>query len=1004
MSQDIERALTDSLLKGFENGKGGLKSFQDYISNALKGWSVKILLQPVMSPINQMAQQVSAQVSAAMQPGGGGLQNLSLSNLIGDKALGGIGSLQIGDVMGSLYPSGALQSLAESTVGGWMGLSSATGGLTQAGADLVAGSSKLIDAAGSIGSLVSVGVDAFNSIKTGQGWGKTAGSAIGTYILPGIGTAVGSMLGGLADSAFGHKGGPKSGGNANAAYDAAGNVVAREMFGGYSPSEMDSTFRTAIDSIQSQYSSLITALGGKKSALTINLGGDSDPKGTAGNRISAQIALGNVGVGAANGGDAERALWGASLYSKVSAGTGDLQQAIQEESARMLVAALKASDLPADIATAFNSIDVQNASVEQVNAALAQAQALMLVVSAFKQYDTVLPGLAALSLSAKQALVSFSGGIETLQGRLSSYYNNYFSEAEKELRVRQQVAEKLASVNIALPKTREEFRAVLESLDKSSEAGQRATAAMLEVNEAFASITKSAAELAQVLRDEFSAAAAEAAKTLAALKTARQGILSVDKWLVTAGAGEQAYNDERRGVLWSMFEGGQLAAEQQLELLQELQGLIQDRYQAEINAVLELTQNAQRLRDAARSIRDYVQSLKTGELSPYTMGERLAESASQFFITVAQAKSGDETALGQVQEKASTYLQLGQDYYGSNEGYSGPSGIFANVLATLEGLGLGLDGMSAGQDAAALAAQAQARYSQQAIAEMQRLRAGFASVENVLQNQLVAQTSAAAQILAKMTGPEQLAALRALPAEIAALIRGQAALSAVQVGSGSAGDARSVVEGWYRDDLSRSADSEGLSVWTSVVNSGDPAAHDKFMVGARAENQINAAYSEILGRQGDAAGVRAYQDAMLRDGWTIERVRQSMLASDEYRARHLPQFAVGAERLPSDMIAQLHAGEAVIPAWANTRMLDAVERGAGAVDQPAGGELAQLRADVQRLTAVTEQQAAMIERLLSALGRAVIDSSVDNAGRVVDGVAAATQINNWRTGARPVLA
>ena len=132
------------------------------------------------------------------------------------------------------------------------------------------------------------------------------------------------------------------------------------------------------------------------------------------------------------------------------------------------------------------------------------------------------------------------------------------------------LAEELAAVNIALPETREEFRAVLESLDKSSEAGQRATAAMLEVSEAFASITKSAAELAQVLRDEFSAAAAEAAKTLAALKTARQGIISVDKWLVTAGAGEQAYNDQRRGALWQMFDGGQLAAEQQLELLQEL--------------------------------------------------------------------------------------------------------------------------------------------------------------------------------------------------------------------------------------------------------------------------------------------------------------------------------------------------------------------------------------------------------------------------------------------------
>lgn len=982
MSQDIERALTDSLMRGFDNGKGAIKGLKDYAVNAFKGWTVKIALQPVMGQVNQVAQQLSTNVSAAMQSGGG-IKNLSIGNLFGDTAGGG------------------LQWLAQSGIGQTFGLSEATGALTQAGADLVTSAGDLMDMAGSVGSWVSVGIDAFNSFKTGNGWGKTVGGAIGTYILPGIGTAIGSTLGGLIDSAFGSKGGPKSGGNANAIYGADGQAVAREMFGGYTPNEMDAAFKTAVDGIQAQYATMVKSLGGVAKDLTINLGGDTDPKGNAGNRISAQIAVGQVGAGMGSA-DAERALWGASAYSKVSASAGsDLTQAVKEESARMLVAALKASDLPADIATAFNSIDVQNASVEQVNVALAQAQALMAVVSAFKSYDSVLPGLAALSLSAKQALVSFSGGIETLQSRLSSYYNNYFSAAEKEFRVRQQVSEKLASVNIALPKTREEFRAVLESLDKSSEAGQRATAAMLEVNEAFASITKSAAELAQVLRDEFSAAAAEAAKTLAALKTARQGILSVDKWLVTAGAGEQAYNDQRRGTLWQMFDGGQLAAEQQLELLQELQGLIQGRYQAEINAVLELTQNAQRLRDAARSIRDYVQSLKTGELSPYTMGERLAESASQFFITVAQARSGDETALGQVQEKASTYLQLGQDYYGSHEGYSGPSGIFANVLATLEGLGLGLDGMSAGQDAAALAAQAQARYSQQAIAEMQRLRAGFASVENVLQNQLVAQTSAAAQILTKMTGPEQLAALRALPAEIAALIRGQ--LTIQQAAQQAVSQSSSVVDEWYRDSLSREGEAAGKDYWNQTIGRvGQQAAYQSFQYNAQIENNVKSIYREVLGREADAAGAE-YWVNQINSGVGYDTARAAIAASDEARAR-LPQFAVGAERLPSDMVAQLHAGEAVIPAWANTRMLDAVERGAGA---PAGGggDLAGLRAEVQQLREVTERQALMIERLLSALGRAVLDSSADNADRIVDGVAAAGQINDWRAGARcPTLA
>ena len=59
---------------------------------------------------------------------------------------------------------------------------------------------------------------------------------------------------------------------------------------------------------------------------------------------------------------------------------------------------------------------------------------------------------------------------------------------------------------------------------------------------------------------------------------------------------------------------------------------------------------------------------------------------------------------------------------------------------------------------------------------------------------------------------------------------------------------------------------------------------------------------------------------------------------------------------------------------------------------------------MQQLREVTERQALMIERLLSALGRAVLDSSADNADRIVGGVAAAGQINDWRAGARPVLA
>lgn len=79
---------------------------------------------------------------------------------------------------------------------------------------------------------------------------------------------------------------------------------------------------------------MVVALGGTAQALTINLGGDSDPKGSAGNRISAQIAVGQIGAGM-DSAAAERALWEKSVYSKVSESAGgDLTQAVKDESAR----------------------------------------------------------------------------------------------------------------------------------------------------------------------------------------------------------------------------------------------------------------------------------------------------------------------------------------------------------------------------------------------------------------------------------------------------------------------------------------------------------------------------------------------------------------------------------------------------------------------------------------------------------------------------------------------
>jgi len=1304
ISQDIEKALTDGFLNGFKNGKTGLKFFQDYISSTSKGWAVKILIRPVMEPINDIAKQITTNLSKGMQEKGGGLENLSISKLIGDKSFGGIGKMSIGDAMGSWYPSDMLQSFSQSGIGEFFGLSNASGALTQAGADLTAGMSNLVDVAGSVASWATVGMDALNAFKTGEGWGKTVGSAIGTYILPGIGTTIGSTLGGMIDDAFGGKGGPKSGGNANAIYGADGQVVAREMFGGYTPNEMDTEFKTAVDGIQAQYATMVKSLGGVAKDLTINLGGDADPQGDAGNRISAQIAVGQIGAGM-DSAAAERALWDKSVYSKISANTSeDLTQAVKDESSRMLVAALKASDLPADIASAFNSIDVQNASIEQINAALTAAQGIMALTKVFDQFATVLPGLGDLSLTAKNRIISLSGGLDGLSNNLTSYQQGYFSAQEREDATRAEINKTLADANIKMPQTRAEFRALLEGLDKTTESGAKATAALLAVNSQFAGITlstedqdkltskfkamgsvlpnlaaantsaqlsmlKSAGgldtltgqldkfsesfvsqkdreaaayaeaervlkslgvqmpltqqgfveivrgyelstsagvdavssllgvagtiakvtasaddinklgmafsglerlmpslagltteaqlqlaklsggadvlsnnlssfksnyftkaelerdtltsieatlakvgislpksrdefkalvgqysktsgdfataamaallsvqeqffgvtqssdelttasssasssieDLAKTIQDEFDKATAAAGQSLTKLKEATAARNEVDQWLAISQGQGAAWQEARSRELWGMVSQA-TSPEQQLELLQELKQLTYDRYKTEIDSVVELTRNADRLRDAAHSIRDYVQSLKTGELSPRTMGEQLAEAGAQFSITLAQAKSGDKNAIDALQGKAQTYLQLGQNYYGSAEGYAGQNGIFNNVTGALDALGISMDAMAAGQDLAAAQAEAQARYSAAQIAEMQRLRTAFSSVETALRDQFVQQSNTAAQILAKMRDDDQLAVLKALPAELAALIKG----AWVAQGGGSAGsgtafggtttvvpttptvtqppaaaggtggqstitsfvapytipdavaptavdELRNTVSSWYMAYLGRPGDSAGIDYWTAQAKAGGAdAAYQSFAANAAIEKEIGSIYTQVLGRMPDQAGW-AYWVGQVKAGVSYDRVAAALAASDEAKAR-LPQFGVGAEWLPSDMIAQLHAGEAVIPAWANTRMLDAVERGAGGAPGSDSNAMVQLRADVQRLIDVNERQGQMIERLLSALGRAVLDSSADNAARIVDGVAAAGHINNWRAGAGPVLA
>ena len=478
----------------------------------------------------------------------------------------------------------------------------------------------------------------------------------------------------------------------------------------------------------------------------------------------------------------------------------------------MLVAAVRGSDLPDEVAKIFSSVDLSAASQDQLDVLIAQAQALASLNNAFKALAPILPQLSGLSLDAKRALTDLAGGLDQFVSNTANWWANFYSKSEQDNATRKALADELAKVGVALPATREEYRRLVEQMDITSEKGREAWTVMMKLSSGFASVTLSAEELAKQLQSDFSTAAGLAAKSLAAAQAADKGRLAVDQWLAEANGNAQAWNDKRRAALWGMYATA--APEQQLELLQELQGLMKERYQTEIDAVSGLVSDANRLKDAAKSLRDYVDGLRVGDLSPLTMGQRLAESAQQFADTLSKAQGGDKEALSALQGKASTYLGLGRDYYASSAPYSGSGGIFEQVTGSLSALGVSLDGMASGQLTAAQTAAAQAQYSAAALAEMTRLRDGFGALNSTLMQQTQRQASDAAAILLKMKDDEALAALKALPAELAAIIKGErsslerSSLERSPYTGGSAKDVAfsDLVSGAYRSILQREPD------------------------------------------------------------------------------------------------------------------------------------------------------------------------------------------------------
>lgn len=461
-TDSIQNGLTDSLMRGFENGKNLGDSFLDGLKAQFKALVLQPTIQAIMSPVAGAMGGLFGGGATGSAAGGGGIMGGIMNAVSMGKAAysflngGMLTSLSNGIVsLGAKLGSTLMQDFGGSMVGGAspFATSGTAGMLGQ-----YAGKAIPIVGGYMLGSGLNSAISGEYSVSKGMGTAQNVVTAVASIFGGPIGGAIGGVIGGVVNRAFGM--GPKkiresgiegtigSGGvdaQTYADWKKKGGWLRKSKYG-TDYGDLDDATAQALDdgasAIYSQTAVWAEALGLPSEKL-------------AGVTASFKVQLGE---------DAE-------------ANQAAISKVFEDYQGSM-------------VAKFGNALALYSRAGESLVDTMGRLAVLQTFSESINEFGGVFSRIAGLSIDAREQLIGFAGGIDALIGKTQTFVDAYYSDSEKAGLQSKQIAAALTDLGLdpTAFKTLGDYRAVVESQGLATEDSRAMLAALLDIAPAFANV------------------------------------------------------------------------------------------------------------------------------------------------------------------------------------------------------------------------------------------------------------------------------------------------------------------------------------------------------------------------------------------------------------------------------------------------------------------------------------------------------------------------------------